>query len=227
MKHYVIIHDYAAESGKNHDDVSSGTEIVGIAHSHDKAKEKLAKASADERQYAKENGWVVQVDSDEAFAAGEANNYDREHTDFYIEEIAEDTDIAVPSEVLDKIDKIEDAALNHYRGNITRDRYVTDVKAIRKAVSDYIARREPSDTDFMLIKKLADTFTPATVGFITEEEKNLVTDILELPTRNVRELRNLRNTFVMVSDMSTKPIDFISAVTYVIDEAIIRRGGEV
>ena len=236
MKHYVVIHDYAAESGENHQDVSSGTEIVGVVHSLKKAKEKLATASADEKQYAKEHGWVIHVDTDSAFAAGEKDNYDREHCDFYIEEVDEETDDIAISEVLKKIDKIEDATLEHYRGNITRERYITDVKVIYQTVSDYVSRTEPSDTDFALVRKLAEIFQPATRGIITNEEKELVANTLELASRNVRELRNLRNTFVMASDISAKDIDYISAVTFVdyisavtfvIDEAIINRDGEV
>lgn len=227
MKHYVVICDTAFESGENYKDVTEFVEVSGIAHSLKKAKEILAKAVIGEKQYADEHGWIIHHDTDEEFMAGECGNYAREHAHFFIKEVDSDTDNVVPSEILDKIDRIEESTLDYYRNSITRERYVSDVKAIRKTVSDYVSRTEPSNTDFVLVKKLADVFEPSTRGIITAEEKELVANTLELNCRNVRELRNLRNTFVMVADMSTKNIDYISAVTYVIDEAIINRGGEV
>lgn len=222
MKHYVILFDYASESGE----ISFGTEIAGIAHSPEDAKAKFAKVSADEKQYAKENGWVINVDSDEEFAAGERDNYDREHAHFYIKEVDEAVDSIVANEVVGKIDRIEEATLNYYRGNITRERYVKDVDSIRKIVSEYVFRNEPSDTDFALIRKLADEFTPSTMGRLAADEKKLVFDTLELGGRNTRELRNLRDMFMMFSNTSTKNIYYINSVTSVIDEAIFTREKE-
>ena len=81
MKHYVVIFDGATPC------LGSVIEISGIAHSLKKAKEILAKASEDEKEYAKENGFVIRADTDDEFDAGEDGNYEEEHAHFYIREV--------------------------------------------------------------------------------------------------------------------------------------------
>ena len=84
MKHYVVIHDYAVELGEV---TSTGVVITAVAHTPEEAKMILAKASSGERDYAYENHWNIRTDNDNEFDAGEENNYDREHSHFYIEEV--------------------------------------------------------------------------------------------------------------------------------------------
>ena len=82
MKHYIVIFDWAAEKL-----CSNGIEISGVAHSMEEAKEILASASADEREYAKEHGYTVYADTDVEFDAGEDGYYVSEHAHFYIQEV--------------------------------------------------------------------------------------------------------------------------------------------
>lgn len=81
-KHYVVICKFAVE-----DVILNGLEIAGVTHSLHKAKEILAKAAADERQYAKEQRWEIRKDTDMEFDAGETGNYDFEHSHYYIQEV--------------------------------------------------------------------------------------------------------------------------------------------
>lgn len=81
-KHYVVICDFAVEGV-----ILNGLEIAGVAHSYEEATAILAKAVADERQYAKENGWVINQDTEDVFDAGESENYLCEHSCFYIKEV--------------------------------------------------------------------------------------------------------------------------------------------
>ena len=82
MKHYVIIFDYAIDKT-----YSNGIEICGVTHSLDEAKEILATASADEKEYAKEHGYTIYTDTDMEFDAGEDGYYASEHAHYYIEEV--------------------------------------------------------------------------------------------------------------------------------------------
>lgn len=82
MKHYVVVFDWATNNT-----CSNGIEICGVAHSLEEAKEIFARASKDERAYAKENGYIIYVDNDMEFAAGENGYYATEHAHFYIQEV--------------------------------------------------------------------------------------------------------------------------------------------
>lgn len=83
MTHYVILCDWAVTQNC----IDCGVNITGVAHSLDEAKEIFAKAIADEREYAKQNNWIVYKDSDVEFDAGEDGFYIQEHAHFYIEEV--------------------------------------------------------------------------------------------------------------------------------------------
>ena len=63
------------------------THVTAVAHTLEEAKETLAKAAVDEKEYAYEHGWIIYVDTDTEFDAGEDGNYAAEHTHFYIEEV--------------------------------------------------------------------------------------------------------------------------------------------
>jgi hypothetical protein len=83
MKHYVIIFEWSATLNE----VVSGIEISGIAHSLKEAKEIFAKVIVGEKQYAEENNWIIYEDSDVEFNVGEDGNYESEHAHFYIQEV--------------------------------------------------------------------------------------------------------------------------------------------
>ena len=84
MKHYVVLCDWAARFDNG---VAHECHVTGVAHSPEEAKEILANASVDEKEYAYEHNWEIQEDSDVCFCAGEKGNYDDEHAHFYIEEV--------------------------------------------------------------------------------------------------------------------------------------------
>jgi hypothetical protein len=82
MKHYVILCDSAVDQ-MGYDE----THVTEVAHSLEEAKKILAERSADDKEYAREHDWIIYVDTDEEFDAGEDGNYAAEHTHFYIEEV--------------------------------------------------------------------------------------------------------------------------------------------
>ena len=82
MKHYVILCDSAID-GMGYDE----THITAVTHTLEEAKRILAEKSVDDKEYAYEHGWIIYIDNDEAFDAGEDGNYAAEHTHFYIEEV--------------------------------------------------------------------------------------------------------------------------------------------
>lgn len=228
MKHYVILHDYAAED--IHGITSGDIVVAGVAHTPKEAGEKLASASNDERQYAKERGWEIFEDSSTEFDAGEEGNYTAEHSHYYIKEVDDSCEVTNTTDILNKINELEEATLNHYRGNITRSRYESDIDNIRRVVireTQGIEKPEPSDTDLALVKKLFDVFEAESTSVVYTREKNLIANTLEINLRNVRELNNLRDTVMMVGDISQKSIYTLSAIASVIDDAIVRLGGEL
>lgn len=82
MKHYVVLCDSAVDN-MGYDE----THVTSVVHSLEEAKKTLAEQSAEEKEYAYAHGWVVYIDTDEEFDAGEDGNYAAEHTHFYIEEV--------------------------------------------------------------------------------------------------------------------------------------------
>ena len=74
MKHFVIVKDWANE-------YESGTTILGVTHSIEKAKDIFNESLADEKRYAAEHGFIIYDDCETVFYAGYANN----HTNLYIQ----------------------------------------------------------------------------------------------------------------------------------------------
>lgn len=105
MKHHVVLFDWGL-----YPSLASGTEIVGIAHSPEKAKEILATASVDEKAYAKKHDWEVLVDSDVEFSARDISDGNNEYAHFYIKEVdATDDDVAYDcSTLLNKGDVVNE-----------------------------------------------------------------------------------------------------------------------
>lgn len=82
MKHYVILFDWAVDNT-----CESGIEVVAVAHTLEEAKAIFAERIADEKKYAKENGYEIFADTDSDFDAGESGYYAAEHAHFYIQEV--------------------------------------------------------------------------------------------------------------------------------------------
>jgi hypothetical protein len=80
MKHFVIICEWASGCER-------GTNVVGVEHSLEEAKEVLSRSLADERQYAKEEGLEIYADCDTEFDAGEDGNYTENHVYLYIQTV--------------------------------------------------------------------------------------------------------------------------------------------
>ena len=80
MKHYVIVNDWANE-------YESGTNVLGVTHSLEEAKEIFNESLADEKQYAKEHGFTIYDDCETVFDAGEEGHYVSNHTYLYIQMI--------------------------------------------------------------------------------------------------------------------------------------------
>lgn len=122
------------------------------------------------------------------------------------------------------LDEIENNTLEHYRNSITRNRYVEDIAKIRKALEE----SGPSDTDFVLLKRLAEVYHPATRGFVSGPEAELIRNYLEIDYRTVLQLRNLRNTVVMMlGPIFQENFDKVSAITHIIDMELLDRGEEI
>ena len=104
MKHYVVLFDWALYLA-----LASGTDIVGIAHSLEKAKEILATASADEKAYAKKHDWEVLINSDVEFSARDISDGNNEYAHFYIKEVdAIDDDTAYDCQFGDENSECEE-----------------------------------------------------------------------------------------------------------------------
>ena len=130
--------------------------------------------------------------------------------------------------LVEEITNTKQETLDRYRNSITRARYVSDINHIRELAKRYCARQEPSDTDYNLIRKLAGVYTPAARGILTDDERKLIQETLEIPVRNARDLINLRNTVVMCgTEVFDGNFDPVSAITHVLDEALMKLGQPV
>jgi hypothetical protein len=76
--HYVIVLDWATE-----DDAS--TDILGVEHTLDDAKEVFAKYVAEEKQIAKDNGYTIEEENGVMFDAGIMGYWRDDHITLYIQ----------------------------------------------------------------------------------------------------------------------------------------------
>lgn len=85
------------------------------------------------------------------------------------------------------------------------------------------------NTNHLMLKELLEKYHPNTAGMLSLEEHNLIRDTLDLEEMDILALRNLRDFTVVSMSHSGKSEDWdrMSAITYVIDEHILRLGGEV
>lgn len=89
------------------------------------------------------------------------------------------------------------------------------------------------NTNFQNLKKLLDIYDPKTRGILAGEEVETIEKALEIRSMELMELRNLRNFVVLYMSQKTaygradQIMDKMSAITCVIDQAILDKGGEV
>ena len=86
-------------------------------------------------------------------------------------------------------------------------------------------------TNFQMLKELLEKYHPQTRGFVSVEESKLIKETLHLAEMDVLALRNLRDfTVAFVVDKTNDTIedwDRMSAICTIIDNEIVKRGGEV
>ena len=80
MKHYVIVNDWANE-------YESGTNVLGVTHSLEEAKEIFNTYVDNEREYARENNWEIFEDTDTVFESGKNWHYASNHSKMFIVEV--------------------------------------------------------------------------------------------------------------------------------------------
>lgn len=94
-------------------------------------------------------------------------------------------------------------------------------------------------SDFRSVMELHKQFTPATLRFITEDEKKVIQSTLELDGRTNIELENIRNAVVMLyqqwaesarnrndMDKALQEMDAMDAICTVVDQLKLERGME-
>lgn len=89
------------------------------------------------------------------------------------------------------------------------------------------------NTNFQNLRELLKNYIPKTFGIVTIEEYSLIKNRLQLDQMEVIDLRNLRDFVVLFlsrkngGKLDLADTDRMSAVTAVIDNEIIERGGEL
>lgn len=78
MKHFVIVNDWA-------NDYECGTNVIGVAHSLEEAKEIFNTHLVEEKNYAEEHGYTIYDDYETVFDAGVEGYYISNHTNLYIQ----------------------------------------------------------------------------------------------------------------------------------------------
>lgn len=84
-------------------------------------------------------------------------------------------------------------------------------------------------TNFLMLRDLLEIYTPETRGLISNDEYQLIESILCLDAMDILQLRNLRDFTVAHLGRSDDLTDWdrMSAIVYVIDNYIVKLGGEV
>ena len=85
------------------------------------------------------------------------------------------------------------------------------------------------NTNFQMLKELLEKYHPETRGFVSAEESKLIRETLHLAEMDILALRNLRDFAVIyISKLNTmEDWDRMSAITFVVDNEIFNKGGEV
>lgn len=84
-------------------------------------------------------------------------------------------------------------------------------------------------TNYLMLTELLTQYTPKERGMTTYDELQLIGNVLCLNEMDVLQLRNLRDFTVAHLGHSDSLVDWdrMSAITYVIDNCIVKLGGEV
>lgn len=87
-------------------------------------------------------------------------------------------------------------------------------------------------TNHLMLRDLLETYHPARRGLVNSDEMYLITSTLYLSEMNLLQLRNLRDFTVLFltrkgTETSNEDWDRMSAITSVIDNYIVKLGGEV
>lgn len=80
MTHYVVVLTWATEG-------EDGSNVLGVTHTLEEAKEIFNETLEEERELAANNGWTVYEHSDDVFDAGEDGYYRDNYTKLYIQEV--------------------------------------------------------------------------------------------------------------------------------------------
>lgn len=80
MKHYAVVLDWAVE-------IDESVAILGITHTFEEAKKIFDTYLPEQKEYAKEYGYVVYTDTESRYEAGILGYWRTEHTALYIEEV--------------------------------------------------------------------------------------------------------------------------------------------
>lgn len=87
------------------------------------------------------------------------------------------------------------------------------------------------NTNFQMLKELLEKYHPQTRGFVSVEESKLIKETLHLAEMDILALRNLRDFtvafFSSKTDDTIEDWDKMSAICTIIDNEIVKRGGEV
>ena len=84
-------------------------------------------------------------------------------------------------------------------------------------------------TNFQMLRELLEKYHPKEREMLVDGEYKLVSDTLHLNEMDILQLRNLRDFTVAHMGRSEKMEDWdrMSAITYVIDSALVSLGAEV
>jgi len=79
MKHYVVIWDYVLDS------MEGDTGVLGVTHTFEEAKKIFDENVESEREYARDNAWMIYEDNEACFDAGLNGRWCDSHTRLWIQ----------------------------------------------------------------------------------------------------------------------------------------------
>ena len=106
---------------------------------------------------------------------------------------------------------------------------VDDRKELQDHQYDLSCVRGLNKTNYQMLNNLLAMYDPKERGILSDDEHQLIQEMLELTDRTVIELRNLRDFVVSHMGRSNDLIDWdrMSAITYCIDTELFQKGAEV
>ena len=106
---------------------------------------------------------------------------------------------------------------------------IDDRKELQDHQYNMSCKRGLKRTNYQMLNNLLAMYDPKERGILSDDEHQLIQEMLELTDRTVIELRNLRDFVVAHMGRSDDLIDWdrMSAITYCIDTELFNRGVEV